>query len=168
MLILNELPTRNLGHINCSSIGRKPETRVLGREVVFVKYVVWDSAWSVGVAEIDRQHRKIMDMINRLESARVNGMSAMMVEGILEELTKYTQYHFGLEEMYFDEFKYEDAEKHKAAHRALTLQVESFRKAYSEKREELTENIIKFLQDWINIHIKGSDLQYRECFLSNG
>jgi hemerythrin len=133
-----------------------------------VNYVVWDNAWSVGVAEIDRQHRKIIDMINRFESARLNGMSAMMIESILEELKKYTQYHFSLEEMYFDEFHYEDADKHRASHEVLTTKVESFRHAFAERREGLTEDMVQFLQGWLNLHIKGSDLKYKDCFLSNG
>ena len=133
-----------------------------------MKYVVWDNAWSVGVAEIDRQHRKIIDMINRLESARLNGMSAMMIGSILEELKKYTQYHFGLEEMYFDEFHYEDADEHRISHEFFTIKVESFCHAFAGRREGLTEDVVQFLQGWLNLHIKGSDLKYKDCFLSNG
>ena len=133
-----------------------------------MRIVTWDNTWSVGVEEIDHQHRKLIDMINRLESARMNGMSASMIGAILGELMEYSDYHFGLEEMYFDEFNFEDAARHKMAHRALTVQVRSFQRAVMERREGLSDEVTRFLQDWLSIHIKGSDQQYRECFARNG
>ena len=133
-----------------------------------MRLVAWDDSWSVGVEEIDRQHRKIVDMINRLETARANGQSATVIGAIMEEILQYTDYHFGLEELYFDEFKYADTDRHKAAHRALSVQARAFQRSLTQGHTNIGDEVTRFLQDWLAIHIKGSDQQYRECFAKNG
>ncbi len=54
----------------------------------------WADEYSVNVPEIDAQHKKLMDMINRLYEAMENGCGSQVVGQILDDLVVYTQNHF--------------------------------------------------------------------------
>jgi hemerythrin len=69
------------------------------------------------VSEIDKQHKKLIDMINNLHEAMKEGKSKEVMGDILKSLLSYTETHFKLEEKYFDIYNYPAKENHKAKHK---------------------------------------------------
>ncbi len=123
--------------------------------------IAWDDSMSVGVEVLDNDHKKLIDLINRLAEAGNSTGSEQTVGEVLDELVAYTRYHFRREEAWQAAAGYPDLERHKEIHEDLTEQVEEvrddYRKGYS---ESLTRDVLVFLRDWLKKHILGEDKKY--------
>jgi hemerythrin len=128
----------------------------------------WNDSYSVGVSEINTQHKKLVFLINDLNTAMAAGKGRDAVGSIVAELVKYTVDHFSTEERYFDKFKYADADTHKAEHKALVKKVADFQQNLAQGKAVLSIELMNFLKDWLINHIKGTDKKYTKCFNDNG
>ncbi|MBN2685372.1 MAG: bacteriohemerythrin [Pontiellaceae bacterium] len=128
----------------------------------------WTNDLSVGVAEIDRQHQKLVETINILENAMAKGKGKEVLLGVIQELIAYAQMHFKTEEKYFDQFGYEGSEAHKKLHVSFVKKVSEFCEDYLAGRLGLSISLMNFLSDWVVDHITGEDQKYTTCFKSNG
>lgn len=132
-----------------------------------MNYLAWDEKYSVGVELIDNQHKVFIGIINDLYSAIVEKEKQVSLDVIFDQLSAYTQFHFQTEERYFDEFHYEEAAVHKAAHVALHTQIVELR----EKKQDIMEDpfrLMDFLEDWLIGHIMGMDKKFGPCFNAHG
>ena len=130
----------------------------------------WDEKYSVKVVELDDQHKRLIDLINKLYKAYLNSknediLSATLKEldtqfYVLEELIKYTLYHFETEEKYMVKYQYPGYELHKREHENLASKVNSLKNDFEKGEAIHSKDIIMFLRDWLIKHILGSDKQY--------
>ncbi|MHB9097011.1 MAG: bacteriohemerythrin [Syntrophales bacterium] len=130
--------------------------------------IQWDSTLSVGVAEIDLQHQRLVKMINELNDAMRVGKSREMLGKIVSGLISYVQVHFATEEKYFDQFKYPEADQHKQEHKTFSATVDDFAKKFKNGQLGLSIELMTFLSDWLGKHIKGIDKKYSALFNANG
>lgn len=130
--------------------------------------IEWKDAYSLDIVEIDDQHRKLIDLINRLHSAILTGRADITLGEILTDLVYYTIYHFETEEKFFDEYDYPEAEQHKKQHKSLIDQVAALQKQHESGEKVLTMDIMNFLRDWLQDHILGSDLKFGPFLKSKG
>ncbi len=130
--------------------------------------IEWKDSYSVGVKQIDEQHKKLFAHINDLYSAMQEAKDNKMLGKLLDDLSDYVDYHFGTEEKYFEEFKYPEKDKHLAQHKVYTDKIKSFRDDYGNKQNLLSFSVIDFLEDWILTHVTGEDKKYTKCFNDNG
>jgi hemerythrin len=128
----------------------------------------WDPSLSVGVAEIDKQHQKLIGMINDLNDAMKQGKGKEALRQIVDELMSYTVTHFRAEEKYFTQFGYPEAEAHKNEHAAFVNKVADFREKFMKGNLGLTVEIMNFLRDWLKRHIQGTDKRYGPFFNAHG
>ena len=122
--------------------------------------ISWSSRLALGVNEIDRQHRKLMDIINALYGAMRAGKAQSTLASLLDELAEYTVYHFNNEEKYFDRFRYAETAEHKRAHEKLKGQVMEFIGQFKSGRAEVSMDLMDFLKDWLTSHIMKTDKRY--------
>ncbi|MBN2703597.1 MAG: hemerythrin family protein [Pontiellaceae bacterium] len=130
--------------------------------------IQWTNDLSVGVEKIDRQHQKLIETINKLETAMAQEKEKEVLFGVIQELIAYAKLHFKTEEQYFEQFGYEDGIVHKTQHVSFVKKISEFCEDYLSGRVGLSVSIKKFLADWVVDHIKGSDQKYTECFNRNG
>lgn len=133
-------------------------------------FIKWDESFSVGVRIIDAQHQKLFSLINNLHNniRRTDGEEPEPLENIILELAAYVDFHFHFEEKYFEEFNYEKTEAHKEQHKFYEDKVREFNEKYKKGEEEVGEEILAFLEDWIKTHIKINDKEYTKCFNDHG
>jgi len=128
----------------------------------------WDSSYSVGVKELDDQHRKMIDFINDLEQALGIADNRDAIVSVLNGLVAYTKDHFTAEELYFRQFDYEKTDDHIQEHVDLLSEVEKLVYQF-EIGESLDINkVVDFLKTWLLDHILGADQEYVNCFKGNG
>lgn len=130
--------------------------------------VTWDDKYSVNVSEIDNQHKKLVDLINKLHDAMKQGKSKEVLSEIISELINYTDVHFKTEEKYFDKFNYPKSDAHKTLHKNFVNKVLDFKNKYESGNAALSIEIINFLKDWLINHINGSDKEYSSFFNEHG
>ena len=130
--------------------------------------LTWKDEYSVGISEIDRQHKGLIAMMNELYEAMMQGRGGEVLERILDGLIEYTQVHFGTEEGYFEKYGYERRAEHVAEHQRLIADVAKFKQDYQAKKAILSVDLLDFLGDWLRKHIMVSDRAYGPFLNSKG
>lgn len=77
------------------------------------EFIVWSDELSVGIEEIDEQHKVLVNLINRMHNAIAEKHGSEVVSGILAELVDYTKIHFAVEESLLRILGYPGYEEHK-------------------------------------------------------
>ena len=122
--------------------------------------IVWNQNFSVQVAEMDRQHRKLIDLINDLNDAMGKGKGKEIIGKTLDGLLSYTKTHFAEEEKLFAQFKYPDEAEQKNMHKKFIDKVMEFKKQHEGRSIALSIAVIDFLSDWLKKHIQIEDKKY--------
>ncbi|MDD2822604.1 MAG: bacteriohemerythrin [Candidatus Daviesbacteria bacterium] len=130
--------------------------------------IIWDKDFSVGIKEIDEQHQKLFEIINRLDDSTNAPTNTEKISEIIKELLDYSVYHFSTEEKYFKEFNYEHTEAHIKSHNLYKEKVDQFIIDFKEKDGNLPFEIINFLSNWWTAHVNGQDKLYVKCFHEHG
>jgi hemerythrin len=130
--------------------------------------ITWNDSFSVSVAEIDRQHQKLVAMINELNDAMKQGKGKEILGKIVNNLVSYTEIHFKTEEKYFDQFGYPETDSHKREHSDFVKKVLDFKDGFDRGKMGLSIAIMNFLGDWLQKHIKGTDKKYSQFFNEKG
>lgn len=128
----------------------------------------WKTEYSVGVQEIDNQHKKLVELINKLFDVMKQGRANAVLGQILNELSSYAFSHFKTKEKYFKLFDYVEAEKHREIHQTFVKEITKFKNAFDAGQITLSIRIFAFLKDWLHNHILGEDMKDVDCFAKNG
>ena len=128
----------------------------------------WQSDFTVNVCEIDKQHQKLVEMINNLHDGMKAGKGKEVLGDILANLVKYTEFHFKYEEKLFEQYVYPETLAHKRQHSDLVNQVQNYKKSFESGESVLSMEIMSFLKVWLMDHIVGSDKKYSTFFNSRG
>jgi hemerythrin-like metal-binding protein len=122
--------------------------------------VEWSESFSVKNTTIDEQHKKLIDLVNKLHEAMAAGHGRDILSSVLDDMIDYTDYHFQTEEKAFEKFGYDKAEIHKAQHREFVTKIKDLKSKYKEGGFLLTIETLQYLVNWISNHISKSDHQY--------
>lgn len=122
--------------------------------------ITWSPSLSVNVKQFDDQHKKLIDLINKLHDAMKEGKGKDILGDILQSLIEYTKTHFAAEERLMQQHNYGEYEKHKKEHNLLVIQVLDIQKKHKEGTPVLTQTIMTFLKNWLASHIQGEDQKY--------
>jgi len=119
--------------------------------------LTWSPMFSVGVKEIDEQHKSLIAIANRLNEQMAGGKGRDVLDRIFNELVAYTQTHFAFEEKLMATHGYTASAKHKEEHRNLVTAVADLKKKHDKGENVLTSQVMTFLRDWLTKHILNSD-----------
>ena len=128
----------------------------------------WNSSFSVQVAEIDKQHQQLIELIGRLHDAMSINQGKSVIEQILAEMVDYISFHFSTEEKYMQQFGYGEYEQHRREHEDFVHKTGLFQEDYANGKRALTGEVLDFLYMWVENHILHTDRKYTECFKENG
>lgn len=129
--------------------------------------IEWDDSLSVNVSEIDQQHKELVKVLNHLADAIQTKKGNDTLERTLEGLIRYAEHHFKTEEKYFAQFGYPDAESHKEEHLTFALKILGYQDKLKKKELSLSTEVLIFLWDWLQHHIKETDSKYSQFFNDN-
>jgi len=120
----------------------------------------WRDAYSVGIAEIDAQHKGLIRLINDLHTAMGAGKGKQALGAILDELVRYTEIHFKYEETLLRQRQYSSLAMHHTVHQKLTSQVIELRDRFRSSQLALSVEVMQFLKSWLADHILVHDQAY--------
>ena len=133
-----------------------------------MELVVWEDRYSVKVAEIDAQHKKMFEMINSLFHTLEESKAQEQLQPILNGFIDYANYHFATEEKYFTKFGYPQKDVHIQAHRMYTAKIQDLLKKSAEDKTLVSMQLMDFVEDWLIQHVTGMDQQYAQFFNDHG
>lgn len=120
----------------------------------------WKDNYSVGISQIDEQHQKLIQLLNKLAFALATQSTAPELKNIFYELALYAVYHFQTEETIWHEYFSGDEWEvsHKKTHENFVTEVRKLQDQESIKPfSEVIEDVLSFLTRWLIIHILDSD-----------
>ncbi len=123
------------------------------------KLIEWTDEFSI-CEPIDSQHKKIIDLINKLYDAFVNAKAKEVVSEIISELIAYADYHFRTEEQMFEKYNYSLKHEHIREHDYLRTKVNEFVRRYDQGDDFLMYDLMNFMRDWLRDHILLTDKKY--------
>ncbi len=135
---------------------------------LIVTAIVWSDEMSVKIPSIDKQHQVLIGIINKLDEAVNENKGKQVLKVILKELVRYTQAHFLYEEAMFTSKGYPESENHKKSHVKLFEKVDQFNKAVEEGDEEIYNELLEFLNQWLFHHILKEDMAYSSHLVAHG
>ena len=131
----------------------------------------WSARYDTGLAEVDDQHRRLVDIINHVDRLLRAESPISVLEPVLDELTEYARYHFDTEERLMDSLRCEPAhvQRHKLAHEGFVKQVALMRGQASVNPTEFIPTLLRFLSSWLVHHILTIDQAFaRQVFAIRG
>ena len=141
---------------------------LLHRRLKSQQRLEWKSEYSVGIASIDVQHRKLIELINSLQTAVDYSTGEIFERKALDELVDYTKTHFKFEEDLMEQNGYPDFESHRATHARMIGKVEQVLEAYRLDKDAAMQDALVFLKDWLINHINGTDKKYSRFLIDKG
>lgn len=126
-------------------------------------FVSWKEEYSVGVPQLDAQHRRLVDIMNSMHEAMLMGGKPEALQAVLDDLVAYTRHHFSYEEQLMEKAGYPGLEEHKRKHRAMVAQVEGFHTEITSGKATVSLKLMSFLKDWLTRHIMETDQRYSDC-----
>ena len=124
-----------------------------------MKDIVWGDILSVGVEEINEDHRKLVSIFNILNHSVTEGDSPEYLAAVLEELINCTVWHFSHEERLMLKYGYEGIEEHKAEHKELIKSAKKLQQEILESDKAVADADIEFLERWLTEHIFTFDMR---------
>lgn len=124
------------------------------------KLIEWTDNLSIDNDLIDKQHKKLIDLINDLYVAFLKGEANDNLNGIIKELAEYTVSHFKTEERFFDQIDFPEVEEHKKEHADFVDKVVEFSTKLETGEVSLSYDVMNFLRDWLKNHILVTDKKY--------
>lgn len=117
----------------------------------------WDETMSVGVRELDDQHKTLITLINEAYEA-IQRHDENKLASLIEKMHHYSEVHFSVEEWYMKEHGFPDVEKHCETHRQFRNDTNEFRKRLFEKTN--LSQVFIYLSRWLTTHIMEDDRKY--------
>lgn len=128
------------------------------------RYIEWSDHMSVSNDDLDFDHQRLIEIINRLWVADSQG-NRQIIEFVLDDLVNYTEFHFAREERLLAQVGFSDIERHSRIHKAICRRLEEIRWEYFQGiRNELRSGLLEFVTAWLNKHILEEDMQYSSHF----
>jgi len=121
-------------------------------------YMQWNEDFSLGITVMDRDHMRLVELLNEAHAALERGAESEAGLALLDGMEAYASKHFDTEDRLMARFEYPDTELHRRQHEFFFAKVRAKRKALSEDDgTPWREEMFRFLSDWLTSHILGED-----------
>jgi hemerythrin-like metal-binding protein len=88
------------------------------------------------------------------------GKGTDVIGGILNELARYTEYHFSAEEALLEQNDYPELPQQKEAHRRFVDKVQEYQRRFSAGDRSVPVEAMNAVRDWLVSHIQKMDKKY--------
>ncbi len=119
--------------------------------------IEWSDEFSVGDALLDKQHQRMISIINALHEQTRQGYSMYDVTRGLMEMVSYSERHFATEELKLEQAGYPDLDQQINEHEAYRDKVS--RMFYPAEKD--IDELMRFVMEWWKQHILVEDMKYK-------
>ena len=132
--------------------------------------IEWTKEMSVGLAELDEDHRTLIRIINDLADQQSNG-DAKSLQTTFERLKHYAEFHFAREESVMRAAGYNVVQNHQGEHRAFEGKMRALSQRLEENPQtaigEINRDLLEYLKKWLQHHILVIDMDYKGTVSQN-
>lgn len=128
----------------------------------------WDETFVLGIDEIDREHRTIVEQFNLFSEAVHEGNAREKLAEMAEFLSKYAQSHFVTEERYMQQYAYPKIDEQRREHAEFTKDAQDLLMQVQDggASRELALAITGKMVRWVIQHVRNHDREMVTYVLS--
>lgn len=119
--------------------------------------IEWKDEFSVGVAEVDHEHRELIGLINSLHDVIQTNADADQVLETLGEIYAQISAHFALEEKMMRASRYPAYGDHKEDHEVLLDELRDIMDEVEDDGSYDERRLADDLQRWFSLHFRTHD-----------
>ncbi|MDO8606686.1 MAG: hemerythrin family protein [Phaeospirillum sp.] len=123
--------------------------------------IEWTGRFDTGIAEVDRDHRRLVDLINQLDGIISDGGDLGRVGAVVDALVDYADYHFQREERILESVGYDGAGAHAEIHARFGHVLGDMVGVCMLHPDR--ENLLRlgdYLKSWLTDHILVEDMKF--------
>ncbi len=141
---------------------------ILAKKLTAQRFLTWDESYSVGISVLDEDHKRLLNLINQLQTAAHYHTSDEYEQEAFDTLIDYTKNHFRREEELMEKHQFPGLQAHRLQHQEMIGEVDRLVSAYQKDRDATIEGAISYLQTWLLRHINGTDKEYSAFLREKG
>jgi hemerythrin len=123
--------------------------------------IEWRPEFSTGLAEVDHEHRGLIDLINAaLASCAEVPAARQEIEAALGEIYARTSAHFALEERLMERLEYDQRKEHKHDHERLLEDIRDIMDGLGHGAGFNQELFSARLVQWFSEHFRTHDARF--------
>lgn len=126
--------------------------------------IEWTQQLELGDAEIDAQHRRIVEILNLLHDAVAANLAGADENRLLDELVRLVEKHFRTEEALMRASRDPRFDSHIEAHQILLHSVVELRDSLFRNRDHVNLRTLNFLKRWLFDHMSHTDTELKVIF----
>ncbi|TLD41992.1 MAG: Hemerythrin [Candidatus Jettenia ecosi] len=130
--------------------------------------ILWGESFSVGVRDLDEQHKQIIMMVNTLIEMNDTKVDSEIISDTLTKMTRYATDHFNKEEQYMLQYSYPEYSLQKKQHQEFKRKTVDFCMETMIHNTEVPIAIFTYLKSWWTNHILKDDMKYKKFFNERG
>ena len=119
--------------------------------------VHWEDSMSVGVPMLDIDHRRLVEILARLQNSVGEHSNRELIAATIATLLTYTEEHFRHEEESMERYAYPDAAQHIAEHDDLMRKLQTFKENAERGQTATAIELMDFLGGYLTNHMVGAD-----------
>lgn len=136
----------------CAVHERKAKTR----------FIEWNDAMSVGNAELDHDHRRLIEIVNQL-GVNVELRNHNSIDFILDDLTSFVHEHFRREAAYLERIGHPGRVQQRELDATIMARIDNARWKYLQGfLTAIEDELLSLLTQWLHRHIRGEGRQYAD------
>ena len=131
-------------------------------------FFIWKDSFSIGIKDLDQQHRSLLECLNDCHRQVSNDKRAGIDAALLARLTAYAAEHFRLEEEMMRLAGYTGIETQEKQHRYFVSQIAELETALAQGTPTSAQSVLTFLRDWFLEHVLSLDKKFAAFALAAG
>ncbi len=128
----------------------------------------WKDNYNTGVKVIDKQHQRLVEILNELYTAVMEIRGQEVIRGVVKSMVEYAVIHFATEEDLMQKNMYPGYPEHKKEHESFSAKAVELREMSKNDDFILSTDLLNYLKEWLNHHILVIDMKYSPFFKSKG
>jgi hemerythrin-like metal-binding protein len=123
----------------------------------------WKDEYSVGIEEVDHEHKELIALINQLYGQLESADAKLTVPAFFGDLLTAIGAHFALEEKLMRERSYGRLEQHKADHERLLDELRDIMDAFDHAEQVDSVELADRLDAWFSRHFRTHDAEFHQA-----
>jgi len=124
----------------------------------------WKERFNIGNAEIDRQHRSFLELLNKYYESGSGGTKDEIGDTLIVSIREYAVMHFRFEEQLMRKTGYKDVEHQETQHRYFESLVTTLESHHREGKKDDSKVVLSMLKDWFLRHILEEDRKFTSTY----
>jgi hemerythrin len=125
-----------------------------------MRTIEWQDDYTVGVKELDDQHRCLLNTINTLLEEQGDKYEAAKFSPALSSLIYYAYTHFATEERYLLQVHFPNLKQHVLEHIDFIMKTLGLALRVKSGGDETRIELLRYLKEWYSSHVLVTDRQY--------